>query len=362
MAGFVFRYKLIGAGLFIIVLIGCLSVEQEVIYQPTPYPMEEPEYFVKMAIPEDNPLTVEGVELGRHLFYDPILSADSTVSCASCHQLDRAMTDGKGVSRGIADREGQRSALPLFNVGYYYKGLFWDGRVKSLEKQVHFPINDTLEMGADWVTVMDRLQESKAYALRFKKAFGLSAKAIDSIHVMKALAQFQRVLISDNSKYDQVRRGEAQFTEAEQRGWSIFFDASSELPFSECGHCHIDPLFTNQEFHNNGIEPVKGLQAFPDKGRGAISGYKYDNGKFRVPTLRNIELTAPYMHDGRFATLEEVIDHYISGGHFQENVSPNVRKLQFSDSDKQDLIAFLKTLTDTTFVTNVNFSAPQSKL
>jgi cytochrome c peroxidase len=340
-----------------IIMVGCLS-KTKTTYQPTPYPLEEPKAFVKMGIPGDNPLTVEGVELGRYLFYDPILSADETVSCESCHQQARAFTDGKMVSNGVAGRTGRRSALPIFNVGYYYKGLFWDGRVEGLEAQAHFPIHDSVEMATDWATVLQRLRQHPEYPERFWKAYGVAPEEIDSSHIMKALAQFQRVLISNDSKYDRVERGEASFTESEQRGWHIFFDASETLPFSECGHCHLDPLFTTQEFFNNGIEQVDGLAGFPDMGRGAITGIKYDNGKFRVPTLRNIELTAPYMHDGRFQTLEEVIDHYVSGGHFADNVNPNVRELHFTARDKQDLIAFLKTLTDTTFINNVAFSSP----
>ncbi|MEN0004980.1 MAG: cytochrome c peroxidase [Bacteroidota bacterium] len=327
---------------------------------PTPLQLEEPANFVKMAIPEDNPLTVEGTELGRYLFYDPILSSTQTVSCASCHRQRLAFSDGKAKSVGIRGRVGKRSALPLFNVGYYHRGLFWDGRIQSLEQQVHLPVNDTLEMGANWPLVIERIKQHPSYPEQFEQAFGITASQIDSTHIMKALAQFQRTLISSDSKYDRIQRGEATFSESEKRGWTIFFDAAEhkELPFSECGHCHLDPLFTTQEYMNNGIEVVSNLEGFPDAGRGAVSGIKYDNGKFRTPSLRNIELTAPYMHDGRFETLEEVIDHYVTGGHFAENVNPNVQKLHFSERDKADIIAFLKTLTDTTFVTNPAYASP----
>lgn len=338
-------------------LIACLTQTPSEVHS-TPYILQEPAYFVKMSVPPDNPLTQEGVELGRHLFYDPILSADQSVSCSSCHLPHLAFTDAHTLSVGLNGRKGRRSALPLFNVGYYYKGLFWDGRVNSLEEQIHFPINDSLEMGANWPLIESRLKNHADYPDRFRLAFGINDSDIDSTYVMKALAQFQRVLISADAKFDRVKRGEAKFTEAEQRGWTIFFDASDKLPFSECGHCHLDPLFTNLEFHNNGIEVVNGLSDFPDAGRGAISGIRYDNGKFRVPTLRNIALTAPYMHDGRFETLEEVLAHYESGGHFAENVNPNVRQLQFSEQDKSDLIAFLNTLTDTTFINNTAFASP----
>jgi cytochrome c peroxidase len=186
----------------------------------------------------------------------------------------------------------------------------------------------------------------------FRQAFGIQKKTdIDSVLVSRALAQYERTLFSANAKFDQVMRKEAVFTPAEKRGWTIFFDASPNLPFSECNHCHIDPLFTNLAYENNGIQAVKHLEDFPDPGRGAITKNRNDLGKFVVPTLRNIALTAPYMHDGRFSTLEEVIDHYASGGHLADNLNPNVRVLKLREQDKKDLIAFLHTLTDTTGLT-----------
>jgi cytochrome c peroxidase len=332
-------------------------------YNPLPADVAEtPPWFVQMDIPAGNPLTEQGVALGRMLFYDPILSSDSTMSCASCHRLDMAMADGKAFSVGVRGKEGIRSALSLANVGHYYNGLFWDGRAVTLEEQALIPVEDTLELAGDWGLVEQRLREHPRYPALFREAFGIGdRREIDRTLAAKALAQFQRTLVSYDAKFDRVKRGEVQFTEQEKRGFLIFFDASSELPFSECSHCHMDPLFTNLDFANNGIEAVDGLEAFPDPGRGGVSGRKFDNGMFRVPTLRNIELTAPYMHDGRFATLDEVIDHYISGGHFAENINPNVRRLKLSKDHKADLIAFLKTLTDTTFIHNPAFADPFKK-
>lgn len=316
-------------------------------YAPTPFVLAEPARFVKMIVPPDNPTTMEGVALGKALFFDPILSADSSVACASCHRPELAFTDGTALSTGIHGRKGLRSAMSLVNVGYYYKGLFWDGRAPTLEEQALIPIEDTLEMGHNWTDLAVALRRHPSYPAMFRAAFGISDRQeIDRHLTAKALAQFQRSLVSFDTKYDRVQRQAAAFTPAEARGALIFFDASSELPNSECGHCHLDPLFTDLDFHNNGIEDVPNLLAFSDKGRGAVTGRLYDNGKFRVPTLRNITRTAPYMHDGRFATLEEVIRHYESGGHGVENVSPNVRRLRFSDRDRADLIAFLHTLSD----------------
>lgn len=324
---------------------------QSIPYRPTPYALEEPREFVRMAIPEDNPLTEEGIELGRRLFFDPILSVDSSISCASCHLPALAFTDGKPLSAGVSGRTGKRNSPSLANVGYYYKGLFWDGRVATLEEQSLHPVEDSAEMANTWAEAERRLQLHPSYPALFRRAFGIRRLSdIDRVLAGKALAQFQRSLLSTESKFDRKMRGETRFTAQEQRGWTIFFDASLDVPHSECGHCHADPLFTTLEFANNGLDAVTNLENFPDRGRGAVSGNRYENGTFRIPTLRNIALTAPYMHDGRFATLEEVIDHYAGGGHYAENLNPNVMPLKLSAQDKADLIAFLHTLTDDAFV------------
>lgn len=319
--------------------------------------LDVPGEFVSMVIPDDNQLTKEGVELGRLLFYDPILSLDSTVSCASCHQQALAFTDGRRKSIGINERMGRRSALSLANVGFNYKGLFWDGRSPSLEEQALHPVTDNNEMGHTWPSLLQKLNRNRFYQQKFQVAYPLQVpKKITQKQVANALAQFQRTLISTNSKYDQVLEGKASFSAAEARGMDIFFDKSDILPVAECGHCHTDPLFTNLNFENNGIDSFDSHN--PDKGRAEISGRKYDKGMFKVPTLRNIAVTAPYMHDGRFQSLEEVIDHYNTGGHPGINVSPNVMPLHLNERDKADLIAFLNTLTDETFLNNPELSNP----
>jgi cytochrome c peroxidase len=315
-------------------------------YTPTPVTLDELERIPRMHIPAHNPLTTEGIALGKKLFFDPILSFDSTFSCSSCHQPERAFADSKAVAIGIRLRKGRRSSPSLLNIGYHYKGLFWDGRAVTLEEQSLHPIQDSVEMGSRLEQVEKKLQQHSDYPVLFRKAFGIIHKNhITKDLIAKALAQFQRTLISKNTKFDQVQRGTAQFTAAEQRGFALFFDTSDTLPHSECGHCHVDPLFTTLEFHNNGIQQATNLN-FSDLGRGAVTNNRFDNGKFKVPTLRNIARTAPYMHDGRFRTLEQVLQHYESGGHPAENVSPNVRKLHFTERDRADLIAFLNTLTD----------------
>lgn len=304
-----------------------------------------------MVIPADNPLTQEGVALGRALFFDPILSQDSSVSCGTCHRPELAFTDGGAVSLGINNKSGRRSAPSLLNIGFHYKGVFWDGRSPTLEEQALHPLGDSLEMGSDWPVIQRRLSQHPDYIKAFRAAF--PHHAIDRQHTAKALAQFQRTLISADSKFDQVMAGKSQFTTAEKRGWTIFFDAGyPETPMAECSHCHSDPLFTNLDFANNGLDSSLTLSDFPDPGLGHITGIKYDNGKFRVPTLRNILQTAPYMHDGRMATIEEVIHHYNQGGAYAENVDPNVRPLGLSEQDQRDLIAFLRTLTDSAALNN----------
>jgi len=319
-------------------------------YQPTSITLVELERLPKMSIPPDNPMTAEGIELGRRLFFDPILSLDSTFSCATCHQPEWAFSDGKALAIGVRIRKGKRSSPSLVNIGYHYKGLFWDGRAMTLEEQTLHPIQDSLEIGNTLERMEDNLQQHPDYPILFRKAFGISTKTqITKALIAKAIAQFERTLISKNAKFDQVQRSEARYTAAEQRGYEIFFDTSEKLPHSECGHCHVDPLFTTLEFQNNGIQKGDNL-IFLDNGKGDITGNRFDNGKFKVPTLRNIALTAPYMHDGRFRTLEEVLKHYESGGHPAENASPNVRKLNFIKQDRADLIAFLNTLTDTTAI------------
>jgi cytochrome c peroxidase len=316
-------------------------------YQPHYLAAPQPPGFPPMRIPADNPLTEAGVALGRKLFFDSILSRDSSIACSTCHQPHLAFADGNPFSKGILGRKGKRSTLSLLNVGFYAKGLFWDGRATTLEEQSLHPVRDSTEMDHSWVEVAQKLQAHPLYPSLFRQAFGITRRtAIDSVLVGKALAQYERTLISADTRFDQVMRGEAQFSAQEKRGWTIFFDASALIPTSECNHCHVDPLFSTLAFENNGLDPALSLDNYVDKGRGAVTGNRNNNGQFRVPTLRNLKYTAPYMHDGRFKTLEEVLSHYTSGGHPGINVSPNVRQLNLSQQDRAALIAFLNTLND----------------
>jgi cytochrome c peroxidase len=331
------------------------------VWDTTPYLLNVPTWLPKPIIPADNTLTMKGVALGRRLFYDPILSKDSTQSCSSCHSLEKSFTDGLSMSIGERGLVGTRSSMALVNLAYNTRGFFWDGRVNSLEIQVLHPIEDPLEMNNKILEVELRLRRSKVYPRLFKEAFGVSSKSEITIDLLaKAIAQFERTLISGNSRYDQLVWGQMGFpNEEEVRGIELFFiEFAGSLKHPGCSHCHFNPLFTDNQFRNNGLDYVASLLDFKDPGRRNATQNINDSGKFRVPTLRNIALTAPYMHDGRFKTLEEVLVHYEKGGHGVINEDPNLLAFKLSDRDKKDLIAFLKMLTDTSFINNKDFSKP----
>ena len=339
----------------------------EIPFAPRPYPLPAlPYFFPELPIPADNPITIEGVDLGRYLFYDPILSRDKTIACAMCHQPFTAFTDGLAVSEGIDGRLTARNSMSLVNVGFFTNGLFWDGRVSTLEEQALHPIQDPNEMDNSLEEVETRLRNHPTYPERFRRAFGIQdSEEITIDMVAKALAQFQRTLISATSKFDYAnwdRGAETNFfTASELRGQKLFTTEpiDPDDPHPGCSHCHnATALVTTNEYLNNGLDPAANLNDFADKGRGAIVGSILDNGKFRVPSLRNIELTAPYMHDGRFNTLEEVLEHYSSGGHYADNVDANIQPFPLSDQDKADLIAFMKTMTDTTFLNRKDITNP----
>ena len=309
----------------------------------TPYDIITPYGFPDMIIPEDNPMTFEGVELGRKLFNDPILSANNTLACINCHMPESSFSDPNQFSTGIDGFLGNRNSSALINLGWS-SSFNWDGSVKSLEEQAFEPVTNSLEMHNSWNNVENTLNQDEEYLLLFKQAYNIDY--IDSTHVVMAIAQFERTLISNNSKFDKYSRGEEVFTKSELNGFAIF---NSEK--GDCFHCHGTSLFTDNLFHNNGLD----VEPFLDLGLGKITENTSDNGKFKTPTLRNVEVSAPYMHDGRFATLEKVIEHYDSGGHFSSTVDPLMKKLgvglNLTNQEKSDLIAFLKTLTDYDFIT-----------
>jgi cytochrome c peroxidase len=319
----------------------------------TPYILPKPAGFPQIQIPGDNPITVEGVELGRKLFYDNLLSGDNSQSCSSCHNAAFSFTDsGKRFSKGINNIEGTRNAQPLINLGYNLH-YFWDGRASTLEKQALEPVPNPIEMHQTWPATVAKLKGKQEYVDAFNHVF--KTNSFDSTHVVKALAQFMRTLISYNSRLDRRLRNEINLSASELNGFVIF-----NTERGDCFHCHsIDAgrLLTDNQFHNNGLDAEAS-----DPGRSAITGNSADRGKFLTPSLRNIALTAPYMHDGRFQTLEEVVDHYNTGGKPSPTVDPLMKHvgsgLNLSNQEKADLVAFLKTFTDSTFINEPKFRSP----
>ena len=334
----------------------CASNEEE-IYTPIPYNLEIPTLFaaklIAPIVPANNLLTEEGVALGKKLFFDNILSGDGTQSCASCHNPKKAFTDQQQFSTGIQGEFGKRNAMPLFNLAWNFDERFaWDGKEFGLEEQALEPVSNPIELHANWKKVMERIQQHPTYPNLFLQAFGTSE--IDSILITKAVAQFERTLISGNSKFDQFLLGEATLTSEEHNGFDVFMDEAK----GDCFHCHgsgNNPLWTDNKFHNNGLD-----SSFEDLGFGKVTGDPNDNGKFKSPSIRNLAFTAPYMHDGRFTTLEEVINHYSEGLKRSSTIDPLMKNIdkggvQLSTRDKADLKAFLLTLSDTLFVQDPAF-------
>ena len=324
-----------------------------------PYTLEKPSYFLSPVEAVDNKMSVAGVELGRKLFFDPVLSADSTMSCSSCHLQKNGFTDLLATSKGIDGIAGSRSSMALINLAFIKSGFFWDGRSSTLEEQALIPVEDPIEMHNTWSNVINKLQLDKDYPTLFRKAFGIENKVeISKELAAKAIAQFERSLVSSNSKYDRVLRGEEKYTDLELYGLFMYTDEDPDIPDAECGHCHSLPMATADAFFNNGLDEALTLEEFTDKGLGNVTNIKIDNGKFKAPTLRNIMLTPPYMHDGRFATIEEVIDHYNSGGKDAPNKDSLIKPLGLNAFQKSALKAFISTLTDTSFVNNSSFGKP----
>jgi cytochrome c peroxidase len=285
-----------------------------------------------------NPLTKAGIELGRKLFYDPILSRDSTVSCSSCHLSFTAFTHvDHAVSHGIQDRIGTRNSLALSNLAWS-RHFMWDGAVNHLDMQALAPIAHPAEMDENIAHVVQKLRRSLPYPTLFLRAFGDSL--VSGERVLKAIAQFELTLVSSNSKYDRVQSGAEQFTEQEQNGYRLFQ--------KNCASCHTEPFFTNQGFEKNGL-PVDTF--FNDFGRMMVTQNPLDSLKFKVPTLRNIEFSYPYMHDGRFKKLREVVQYYAQSPTFEG-------KITLTPNERVDLVAFLLTLTDKEFLFNKDFGYP----
>ncbi len=330
----------ISSGIFLFLLIVLISCNNETddaqpiseVYDPTPYEMDIPQGFPDMFIHEDNALTVEGIELGRRLYYDSILDLNEARACASCHIQQSAFS--------LSDE----NCMPQLNLAWS-NAFLWNGLIEgSLEDIMLFEVEDF------FFTDLTKLNSHSEYPDLFFEAFG--TRDITSKEVAYALAQFERIKISSNSKWDRYLRGEVSLTQSEAQGFEVFFTEKGD-----CFHCHGSILFTTNSFYNNGLDSE------PSEGRAGITGDPNDFGKFKSPTLRNIEFTAPYMHDGRFETLEEVVDFYSTGIKWSETIDPLMKKVdqggvQLNEQDKINLIAFLKTLSDTSYLNNPALSSP----
>ncbi|HRV52614.1 MAG TPA: cytochrome c peroxidase [Bacteroidia bacterium] len=296
--------------------------------------LEVPTGFPYPNIPDDNQPTKNRIALGKKLFFDPILSRDSTISCSSCHHTDKKMTDGLPVSQGIDGRHVLRNAMTVLNTAYQ-PNMFWDGGSPTLEQQVVAPIESHEEMDFNVLKVVERLKNHPEYPELFLKAYNLEPSPYT---LTRAIANFERTLFTGKSKYDQYQydKNTNALSASEKRGMDIFFGERGE-----CFHCHGGFNFTDFSFKNNGLYEV-----YADSGRARITTLHSDVGKFKVPSLRNVELTAPYMHDGSMATLEEVVEHYSSGGKPHFNKSFLIQPLNLTQQEKTDLINFMKALTD----------------
>lgn len=323
------------------------------------------------------------VELGRHLFYERRLSVNATTSCGSCHQQDKAFTDGKAVSQGATGEKTARSAQHLGNVAWHATLTWANPALVTLERQMLVPIfgDSPIEMGVNdqnKASILKRIEQDPDYRRRFRQSFAQEKQPISWNNIVKAIAAFQRTLISGNARFDRYERGEIQLNASEMRGKNLFFGEKAE-----CFHCHGSFNFNDQTvhvntreaetpFHNTGLYNLDGQGAYPASSQGLIevSGKPEDMGKFRAPSLRNVEVTAPYMHDGSIATLEEVLATYAAGGRViahgphlgdgrrNPHKSELIGNIDLDTQEQADLIAFLKTLTDREFLNNPRFADP----
>ena len=292
------------------------------------------------------PLQPHSIELGRTLFYDPLLSADSTVSCASCHSPYNAFahTD-HNLSHGIGDKIGTRNAPAIFNVAWQ-NTFMWDGAINHIDMQALAPISHPKEMGTNINTVVGRLQSSSMYRQLFKSAFGDTA--VTGERTLKALAQFELTLVSFNAKYDRVKQGKEKYTPQEQNGYTLFV--------KHCNSCHSEPLFSNYQFACNGLPVDTNLK---DWGRWNVTHESKDSLQFKIPSLRNLSYSYPYMHDGRFKKIGQVIAHYTSGIKTNNSIAPQLKQpILLNEHEKTDLIAFLLTLNDSSFIFNRQYHFP----
>lgn len=342
-----FRFRHLLCGLAIALLFSACAKNTTGPEEP-PFMQNLPPDFPQVPVPADNPMSNAKVELGRHLFYDKRLSRDVSISCGSCHQQANAFSDhGQSVSRGVGGQVTTRNAPTLANVAYL-PHFFFEGGVPTLEQQALAPIIAPNEMDMNTDTLIARLRPENKYRALFQQAWGDENMTI--ARVMKSIAAFERTIISAESPFDRWNRGDKNAIDAAaQRGAELFFGEKGD-----CWHCHGGFNFTNNGFHNTGLDSA----IIGDEGRYRITNNPTDIGKFKTPTLRNVALTAPYMHDGRFNTLEEVLRHYNTGGKPHPNADVLMRPLRMTENEIQDLLALLNALTDDGFITKQALSDP----
>jgi cytochrome c peroxidase len=346
--------------LFSLLLITACGKDPDPVKDPTPYELKIPYRFPTLTnIPADNPMTVEGIELGRYLFFDERLNGrthpDSALSCASCHKPEYAFDFSPGKPKGIYGQEMARTSMPLMNLAWTQTGFRWNGDTKTLEEDVFNVIHNPIQFDNTPARVAAIIASIPIYPPMFVAAFGDANVTPDRI--AKAISQFLRSLVSANSKFDRYLRSEVNLDPAELRGYVLFTTEKGD-----CFHCHGEagnPLFTTNLFYNNAKDIVFND---PDD-RYAVSGKQEDIGAYKAPSLRNLLFTSPYMHDGRFQTLEQVIDFYSEGLKWSPYASPLMKHahdggLMLNPSQKADLLAFLKALSDSSFVTNPKHQDP----
>ncbi|MDH5400385.1 MAG: cytochrome-c peroxidase [Cyclobacteriaceae bacterium] len=358
-----FRFYFFTVILALITLWSCHEEAPPPLSNTTPYEIVYPfvmeKYLPPIYIPSDNPMTEEGVALGRKLFYEEKLSGTGTISCNTCHLPASSYTNNQQFPTGHNGMQETRNTLVLVNLGWMSRNL-WDGRAAGLYDHGFMPVNNPIELHDTWTNVMERLNADEEYVTLFKTAFG--AETIDSTLVVKALNQFERTMISGNAPFDKHQAGEptgwseADFSAA-LRGFDIFMEETK----GDCFHCHGDitnPLWTDNLFHNTGLDINP-----PDPGLGRITNNPNDIGKFKTPTLRNLVFTGPYMHDGRFGTLEEVVEFYSTGLQASPTIDPLMKRVSeggvnLTTEEKADLVMFLKSLSDSSYTTNPAFLDP----
>lgn len=326
-------------------------------YDDTPFDFQKVFRFPSIDVPADNALTIAKVDLGRKLFYDTQISKSKTMSCGTCHNQQNAFTDNElALSVNDLGNVTTRNATPLFNLVWTDKGFFWDGRIMTLEGAVDDAIIN--EQHPVWETTLADIRNDETYSFEFAKAF--ENAQVDQENVVKAISSFIRTIVSKDSKYDLSLRGQATLTPLEQEGFDLVFTSER----GDCFHCHgVYPFMTDNDFHDNGLQDVTSISGYDDQGLGGFNGVSTDIGKMKAPPLRNLSYTAPFMHDGSLATLDDVIDFYSEGVHVTPNIDPLMKQalqggVMLSAQEKAALKAFLLTLDDPTFINNPDYQSP----